>query len=380
MAGEPLRLALCGGGPGSFIGPVHRRAAQLDGRYVLVSGMFSRNRERAHARAEEWGIDPARSYGDIESLISGEAARVDGAQVVAIATSNDSHAAIASAALRAGLHVFCEKPMTTTIGDAYALARTARGSRIRFGLAYTYAGYAMIREARARVIAGRIGTVRKVMVDYQQGWLADPVETDNAQAAWRTDPLVAGAGGCIGDIGVHAFQVAEMVSGLRVRRLCADLSAVVPGRALDDDCNVLLRFDGDVPGILTASQVATGEGNDLTIRIYGEHCALIWSHSCPGVLRMLHKDGREERTAAGTAVVGRQAAHATRLPFGHPEGFIEALANLYGDLADAITDEPCIGETTLPGAEEGLRSMMFIEAAIASHRTRAWTELPEVDA
>lgn len=352
----------------------------MDGRYVLVAGMFSRNPDRSRVRAAEWGIDPDRSYGDLDRLIDGEAARADGAEVVAIATPNDSHAAIASAAIRAGLHVLCEKPMTMSLGEALALVAELRESRTSFGLAYTYAGYPMVREARARVASGAIGTVRKVMVDYQQGWLAEPIEAGNAQAAWRTDPCVAGAGGCIGDIGVHAFQLAEMVSGLRVRRLCADLSSIVAGRMLDDDCNVLLRLDDDVPGTLTASQVATGEGNDLTMRIYGEHAALIWSHSRPGMLRLLHKDGREEAIFAGTTAAGRQAQHATRLPFGHPEGFIEALANLYGDLADAIAGDTGSACTTLPGAAQGLRSMMFIDAAIASHRARAWVELPDATA
>jgi predicted dehydrogenase len=229
----------------------------------------------------EWGIAPERSYSDIATLIASEAARPDGVQAIAIATPNNSHAAIAASALAAGLHVLCEKPMTATLEEAHALAALARQSPARFALTYTYAGYAMVREARARIASGEIGAVRKVMVDYQQGWLTEPIDTDNAQA-WRTDPASAGSGGCIGDIGVHAFHLAEHVSGLRVRDLCADLSGIVPGRRLDDDCNVLLRFDGGVLGVLTASQVATGEGNAAC---GGETGAFSWSHHEPGLLQ-----------------------------------------------------------------------------------------------
>lgn len=354
-------------------------AAQMDGRFALVAGMFSRNADRGRARAVEWGITPERSYSDIATLIASEAARPDGVQAIAIATPNNSHAAIAASALAAGLHVLCEKPMTATLEEAHALAALARQSPARFALTYTYAGYAMVREARARIASGEIGAVRKVMVDYQQGWLAEPIDTDNAQAAWRTDPASAGSGGCIGDIGVHAFHLAEHVSGLRVRDLCADLSGIVPGRRLDDDCNVLLRFDGGVPGVLTASQVATGEGNGLSLRIYGETGAFLWSHHEPGLLRRLHVDGRIETIFAGTPAVGPMARHASRLPFGHPEGFIEAFATLYSDFADAIAGAPDRIGATLPGIEDGLRSMLFVEAAVMSSRERSWRPLPETD-
>ncbi len=376
MAQERIRLALCGGGPGAFIGPVHRMAARLDDRFVLVAGMFSRNAALAGARAAEWGIDPMRSHTDITGLIAAEAARADGIQAIAIATPNVSHHAIAAAALDAGLHVLCEKPMTAVTAEARDLVdRTATGASV-FALAFTYAGYAMVREARARIAAGEIGAVRKVMIDYPQGWLAAPTGPDNRQAAWRTDPACAGAGGCLGDIGVHAFHLAELVGGLRVRRLCADLSRIVPGRKLDDDCNILLRFDGDVPGLLSASQVATGEGNGLAFRIYGERGALQWSHCAPGVLHRLHSDGRAEAVFAGTPAVSLPAAQATRLPFGHPEGFIEALATLYRDFADAIGGNTTQVGTNLPGVRDGLRAMAFIDAAIASDRVKAWVTMP----
>jgi predicted dehydrogenase len=376
MAETSVRLALCGGGAGAFIAPVHRMAAQMDGRFALVAGLFSRDAGRGRDRAREWGVDPARSYTDIAALIEGEKVRDDGVQAIAIATANDSHCAIATAALEAGLHVLCEKPMTATLAEAHALAARVRRATGRFGLTYTYAGYAMVREGRARVAAGEIGAVRKVMVDYQQGWLAAPTDGENRQAAWRLDPARSGVGGCIADIGVHAFHLAELVSGLRVRRLCADLSSVVPGRILDDDCNILLRFDDDVGGVLSASQVATGEGNGLSLRIYGETGALLWSHREPGLLHRLHGDGREEIIFAGTSAVGAQASHATRLPFGHPEGFIEAFATLYRDFADAIAGDVGIIGESLPGVEEGLRSMLFIDTAIASDRAKTWLDLP----
>jgi predicted dehydrogenase len=354
-------------------------AAQMDGRFTLVAGMFSRDHGRAGERAREWGIAPERSYTEIGALIEAERKRTDGAQAIAITTTNDSHFAIASAALEAGLHVLCEKPMTATLTEARALAKLAKNAGRCFGLTYTYAGYPMVREARERVAAGEIGAVRKVMIDYQQGWLAT-AGADNRQAAWRMDPARAGTGGCIADIGVHAFHLAELVSGLRVRHLCADLAAVVPGRLLDDDCNILLRFDGDVGGVLTASQVAAGEGNGLMFRIYGETGAFLWSHREPGLLRRLHADGREETIFVGTSAIGEQGRHATRLPFGHPEGFIEAFANLYGDFADAIEGHPDIIGNTLPDVQEGLRSMQFIDTAITSNQARAWTSMPENDA
>ncbi len=376
MARQPVRLAMCGGGAGAFIGPVHRMAALLDGRFTLIAGMFSRDAARSRERALEWGLDPARSHGDMESLLAAEAGRSDGAQAVAIVTPNGSHHAIATAALEAGLHVLCEKPMTASVAEARALVRQAGKAGRVFGVTYTYAGYAMVREARARIAAGGIGAVRKVMVDYPQGWLAAPTGADNRQAAWRIDPASAGAGGCIGDIGVHAFHLAELVSGLKVRRLCADLSRVVPGRILDDDCSILLRFDGEVPGVLTASQIATGEGNALSFRIYGEKGAMLWSHREPGMLRQLHGDGSEERIFAGGPAVGADSMRATRLPAGHPEGFIEAFATLYRDFADAIAGDTGIIGTTLPGVEDGLRSMLFIDAAVASDRAKAWVDMP----
>lgn len=370
----PIRLALFGGGPGSFIGAVHRRAALFDDRFALVAGAFSRDAEKSRARGEEWGIAPDRIHTDPAALIAAEAARADGITAVAIATPNASHLAIATAALEAGLHVLSDKPMTATLAEAETLAEVAARAPGVYALSFTYAGYAMVREARARVAAGEIGAVRKVVVDYPQGWLATAIESGNAQARWRTDPAQAGAGGAIGDIGVHAFHLAEHVSGLRVTELCADLGRVVPGRALDDDCNVLLRFEGGVPGVLTASQIAAGEHNGVRLRIHGERGTIAWDHESAGDLRIRRLDGRMETLYAGTSLLSDAAKGAARLPSGHPEGFFEAFATLYRDFADAIAHGPQAAPA-LPGLADGLRSMRFVDTAVASSAERRWREL-----
>lgn len=376
MARQSLRLGLVGGGPGSFIGPVHRMAACLDAHFMLAAGAFSRTLEKSRAQAERWGLSPDRAYDGIDAMIAGERRREDGIQAIAIATPNDSHFAIAKAALEAGLPVICDKPMTATLAEAEALAPIVAASGLPFALTYTYTGYAMIREARARIAAGAIGRVRKIMVDYPQGWLADPIERDNAQAGWRTDPGRAGAGGAIGDIGVHAFQLAEYVSGLQAEQLIADLPRVVPGRQLDDDCNILLRFAGGVPAVLTASQIATGERNGLRLRIYGETGGIEWCHDAPGDLILRWPDARTEIVHAGAPGISASAQQAIRLPAGHPEGFIEAFATLYTDFADAIHGAGDLLDGLLPGIGDGLRSMRFVDTAIRSHEARAWLPFP----
>ncbi|MGN6270530.1 MAG: Gfo/Idh/MocA family protein [Sphingomonas sp.] len=372
-----LRLGLVGGGPGSFIGPVHRMAACLDARFTLTAGAFSRDLAKSQNQAAVWGLAPDRAYDGIEAMLAGETARDDGIQAVAIATPNDSHFAIAKAALEAGLPVICDKPMTATLAEAEALAPIAAASGRPFALTYTYTGYAMIREARARIAAGAIGRVRKIMVDYPQGWLAEPIEDDNTQARWRTDPQRAGQGGAIGDIGVHAFQLAEYVSGLRAEELVADLPRVVPGRQLDDDCNILLRFEGRVPGVLTASQIAAGERNSLRLRIYGEKGGIEWDHDAPGNLTLRWPDARTEILHAGGPGLHPTAQRVTRLPAGHPEGFIEAFATLYAGFADAVAGKQDEVDGLLPGISDGLRSMRFIDLAVRSNEARAWLPFPE---
>jgi len=373
----PVRYALVGGGPGSFIGGVHRMAAGLEGRFTLVAGAFSRDRSLSAERGSSWGVDPNRVHTDHRELFAAEAARPDGIEAVAIATPNDSHFALVSDALAAGLHVICDKPMTATLEQALALASLVRASRKVFALTYTYAGYAMIRDARARVQTGEIGRVRKVVVEYPQGWLSQSGDAETRQASWRTDPARAGIGGCLGDIGVHAFQLVEYVSGLRAETLCADLARVVSGRRLDDDCNVLMRLVGNVPCVITASQIATGERNGLSLRVYGDHASLVWRHDAPGELRILHSDASERIIYAGSAAMTPGAAATCRLPSGHPEGFIEAFATLYRDFADAIRGDHARVNSDLPGISDGLRSLVFAATAIASHDARCWMPLKE---
>lgn len=361
-----LRMAMVGGGPGAFIGPVHKMAAELDGRIRLVAGSFSSDPAKSAAAAANWGLDLARGYPDWRSMIAAEAARPDGARLIAIVAPNRLHLPVARAALEAGLHVISDKPATATLDEALELRNVVDAAAGRFALTYTYSGYAMLREARTIVARGDLGQVRKVVVEYSQGWLATAVERDgdNKQAGWRTDPSIAGAGGCIGDIGVHAFHAAEFVSGRRVERLCADPSRIVPGRALDDDCNILLRFEDDVPGVLIASQVATGDRNGMRLRVWGEKGGLDWSHEQPDRLILNWPDRPTQTWFAGAPYCSEATQRSTRLPTGHPEGFIEAFATIYRDFAEAIAsgEEPA----TVPGIVDGVRGMAFIDRALRS--------------
>lgn len=367
-----LRLAMVGGGPGAFIGPVHRMAAELDGRIRLVAGAFSRDPEKSAAAAQAWGV---RGYGDWSEMIAAEAGREDGAQAVAVVTPNHLHLAVSRAALQAGLHVISDKPATRTLAEARELAAAVAASGRLYGLTYTYTGYPMVREAREIVRRGDLGSVRKVVVEYAQGWLSRPLEREGAkQAEWRTDPALAGAG-CIGDIGVHAFNLAEFVSGRRVERLCADVATVVPGRRLDDDCNVLLRFDGGARGVLIASQISAGARNGLKLQVYGESGGLTWSHERPSELTIDRLEGPSQTLHAASAYLSGPAQAASRIPTGHPEGFIEAFANLYRDFADAIAEGRADAHP-VPDIEEGVRSMAFVETAVAASRDESgWVAL-----
>jgi predicted dehydrogenase len=369
---SPIRLAMVGGGPGAFIGPVHRMAAELDGRLRLVAGAFSRDPAKSTLAAEAWG---ARGYADWREMLAAEAARPDGAQAVAVVTPNHLHFAVSAAALQAGLHVMSDKPATVNLAEARELADVVARSGHLYGLTYTYTGYPMVREAREIVARGDLGQIRKIVVEYPQGWLSRPIEREGAkQAEWRVDPALAGAG-CIGDIGVHAFNLAEFVGGVRVERLCADVSTVVPGRQLDDDCNVLLRFEGGARGVLIASQISAGARNGLRLQVYGEKGGLSWSHERPSQLTVDWLDGPSHILHAASGYLGVAAQAASRIPTGHPEGFIEAFANLYRDFADAIAERrPTAG--LVPSIAEGVRSMAFVETAVAASRDGAgWVAL-----
>lgn len=366
-----LRMGMIGGGPGAFIGPIHRIAAELDREIELVAGVFSSDPGRSRAAAADYRIDPERAYPDLDTMFAAESARDDGIDFVSIVSPNHHHLPAARVALAAGVAVMSDKPMTASLAEARELADLVAAAGRPYALTYTYSGYPLVREARARVAAGVIGTVRKVVVEYPQGWLAGPAE--GKQAEWRVDPARSGAGGCIGDIGVHAFQLAEFVTGLRVTRLLADLAAVVPGRALDDDCAILLRFDNGARGVLLASQIEVGELNGLRIRVYGDKGGLVWRQETPNELTLHGIDGRTEIVRAGDASLGPDARARSRTPGGHPEGYLEAFANLYRDFAAQLRGEAA---PLLPDVAEGLRGMAFIETAVTASRDNAgWVDL-----
>ena len=366
-----LRMGMIGGGPGSFIGPVHRIAAELDHECELVAGAFSSDAARSESAGASYGIDPARAYPSVEAMLGDERARADGIEFVAIVTPNHLHLPHARAVLETGLPVLSDKPATATLAQARELARVVEEHSLPYALTYTYSGYPLVREARARIEAGALGNVRKVIVEYSQGWLGGNLSSK--QADWRLDPARSGPGGCIADIGVHAFHLAEFITGLRVAQLLADLDAVVPGRRVDDDCSILLRFENGARGVLIASQISVGELNGLRIRVFGEHGSIAWSQEQPNSLTLHHGDGRMEMLRAGDASLGPYARGATRLPGGHPEGYIEAFANLYRDFAAVVRGEE---RALLPGIQDGLRSMTFVETAIAACRGgKAWVDL-----
>lgn len=388
MAGKALRLGMAGGGEGAFIGAIHRNAAALDGDWRLVAGAFSGDAARNQRSGDSLGIEPARTYDSFDDMLSGEAAlppeeRID---AVAIVTPNHLHKPMSIAALDAGFHVFCEKPMALDFAEAQEIAAAAARSGRHYGLAFTYSGYPMIEEARARVARGDFGKIRLVQVEYSQGWLAKAIDRDgNKQAEWRTDPARAGLGGCLGDIGTHAFHLAEHVSGLQVEQLCADLAIHVEGRRLDDDVSVLLRLTDGARGVLKATQIAAGDENGLKLRIHGEHGGLEWSQMEPNTLLLRWLDKPAEIVRAGGPGLADTTQHRLRTPSGHPEGYIEAFANLYRAFARRIRSDAAAGPGDkgeadwFPSVPDGVRTMAFVEAVIANAGSDTkWTGLSEV--
>lgn len=376
-----LRLGMVGGGQGAFIGAVHRMAARLDDKFELVAGVFSSDPARAHASAQELHVIPERSYSDYRTMATSEAARADGIDAVAIVTPNYLHYGPARAFLDAGIHVFCEKPMTTSVAQAEDLVAATVRSKCVFGLAHTYSGYPMVRQARAMVSAGELGPIRVIQVEYAQDWLSTALEeSGNKQAVWRTDPARSGMGGCVGDIGTHAFHLAEFVTGLRCQAVAAQLTTFVPGRRLDDDAQMMLRLEKGARGSLWASQVAAGHENGLRLRIYGERASLEWVQEHPNHLRVTQLGHAPHVISRGGVGAGGAASQATRLPGGHPEGYIEAFAQLFSDFAALIEiargSDAHRSDHPLPNSRDGLRGMRFIDAAIASSSAdAAWTEL-----
>ena len=381
---------MVGGGPGAFIGEVHRRAARLDGLATLVAGAFSSDPDTSRRFGAEIGVE--RAYGSFEEMADAEARRPDGIEVVSIVTPNGLHAAVAQAFAERGIHVVCDKPLTTTLADAEALVRAVRAAGVVFALTHNYTGYPMVKQARALVANGALGRVRKVVVSYSQGWLSEPIEQagpggePSKQALWRTDPAMAGAG-ALGDIGSHAENLATYVSGLSIARLCADVRTFVPGRRVDDDASVLLRFsapDGDgggteASGVLHCSQVAAGVENDLRLQVSGERGTLFWRQESPNALHLLPLDGPERVYRRGHDGLKAAARHATRLPAGHPEAFTEAFGNVYANALRTIAARiagvaPDLLDLDFPTVEDGARGVHFIETALESGRLGAWVD------
>ena len=374
-----LRMGMVGGGPGAFIGPVHKMAAELDGRMQLVAGAFSQSAERSKEAGASYGIDPARAYASYGEMFEAESKRADGIELVVIATPNSTHLPVAEAALATGIAVMSDKPATATYDQVLELEKVVAKAGLPYGLTHTYAGYQMVRDARSICASGELGEIRKVAVEYLQGWLSEPLEsTGQKQAGWRVDPAVSGPGGCIGDIGTHAFHLLEYVTGLDVTALHGTLRSVVVGRKVDDDCTVLLKMANGAQGVLMASQIAAGEGNGLRIRVYGEKASVHWEQETPNTLTIRRNSGPDETRHAGMQYLNNDARAVMRLPGGHPEGYIEAFAVLYREFADWVTAWKAGGENkgpgTLPGIRAGVRGMRFIERAIESNRVGGWVE------
>jgi predicted dehydrogenase len=372
-----LRLGMVGGGQGALIGGVHRLAARLDDEYELVAAAPSSNAERAQASGAQWRLAPDRVYTDYREMARAEAARADGIDVVAIVVPNHLHYDVARAFLDAGIHVMCDKPLTTRRADGEALLALAEQKRCLFGLTHNYSGYPLVRAAREMVVSGALGELRVVQVEYAQDWLAMPLEqSGNRQAAWRTDPALAGPAGCLGDIGSHAAHLAEFVSGQTPSEVSAELTTFVTGRRIDDHVQVQLRYTSGARGLLWASQVAAGEENGLRLRLYGSAGGLRWQQEQPNELWFTPLGQPAQRLTRGMAGLPAAAADATRVPAGHPEGFIEAFAQLYRDFAADVRQHQR-GETVdtprVPGLAEGLRSLAFIGAVLESHGSNgAW--------
>lgn len=374
-----LRLGMVGGGQGAFIGGVHRIAARIDDQYELVAGALSSDPARAHASAAELLIPKDRSYASYAEMAQKEAARPDGIDVVSIVTPNHMHHAPCKAFLEAGIHVICDKPVTTTLDEAMDLVDTVRRTGNIFVLTHNYTGYPMVRQAREMVAAGELGAIRVIQAEYPQDWLTTKLEdSGQKQAAWRVDPKRSGAGGCIGDIGTHAYNLAGFITGLELEAVCAELTTFVPGRQLDDNCQMMLRYKGGARGLLWASQVAPGNENNLRIRVYGEKGGLEWHQEHPNHLSFTPFGKPPQLITRSGNGAGDAAAQVTRIPAGHPEGYLEGFATIYAAAAEQIAAR-IEGRTPKPEAllaptvEDGALGIKFITSAIeSSQRGGAW--------
>ena len=381
VGGRRLRLGMIGGGQGAFIGAVHRIASRIDDQYELVAGALSSTPEKSRASGADLGLDPKRCYGSWEEMARTEARRKDAIDAVAIVTPNHVHAGPAIAFLKRGIHVICDKPLTATLPEARRLVAAAEASKALFVLTHNYTGYPMVRQAREMIAAGEIGELRLVHVEYVQDWLSEPIErTGQKQADWRTDPARTGAGGSMGDIGTHAFNLASFITGLDLDRLSADLQTFVPGRRVDDNGHVMMRFRGGARGMLWCSQVAPGNENALRIRVYGTRGGLEWAQEDPNYLWHGPLGEPKRKLTRGGAGAGAAAGRVTRVPPGHPEGYLEAFANIYTEAARAIRaaeagEKPDAG-VIFPTVRDGLLGVAFVDACVrSSKRNGAWTAL-----
>lgn len=380
-----LRMGMVGGGRGAFIGAVHRMAANLDGRIELVAGCFSSNAEKSKLSGEDLFLDPARVYTSFEDMAAKEAALPVGERIdfVTIVTRNDLHYRVAKAFLEAGIHVICEKPLAFSLAEAKELKAIVDKSGLVFALTHNYTGYPMVKEARAMVKAGKLGKILKIVAEYPQGYAITALKDaqDGAISNWRMDPSVAGVSNCIGDIGSHAENLARYISGLELESVAADLNTFIPGRPLDDDGSMLVRYEGGARGVLFASQISTGDENNLNIRIYGTEASIEWHQEHPNELIVKFAEAPRQVWRRGNSYNGPEAVKNTRLPFGHPEAFIEAFANVYLAAAEAISDHlsgsyPREGGYDFPTVDDGVEGMAFIEAAVKSSKANsAWTAL-----
>ena len=378
---EKIKLGMVGGGEGAFIGEVHRIAARMDERFHLCAGALCSDPERSLKSALDLGILEDRSYSDYKEMAISESQRDDGINFVSIVTPNHLHHPIAKAFLEVGINVICDKPMTMNSEEAQELIDISESSDLIFAVTYNYSGYPLIREAREIIKKGELGSIRIIKVEYIQDWLTEPIEsTGQKQASWRVDPKKSGIGGSIGDIGTHAFHLAHFVTQQLPNKISADLSCFVEGRELDDNAHILMRYESGAKGMIWSSQVAPGNENNLKIQIYGEKGGLIWQQENPNelILNLLNQPSR--RLTRGSSFVGDQSARLTRIPAGHPEGYLEGFANIYREVADEfsakISGKPISKDILYPTSKEGLYGVSFIEAAIESNsKDSVWTDL-----
>lgn len=381
MTVRPLRLGMVGGGQGAFIGEVHRLVSRLDGQFELIAGALSSSPERSRESAVALGLDPSRSYDDYQKMASREARLKDGIEAVAIVTPNHMHAAPAIEFLKRGIHVICDKPLTATMAEARKLAKVAASSNALFVLTHNYTGYPLVRQARAMIAQGNLGQIRLVQVEYVQDWLTERLETTGSkQAEWRTDPARSGLGGALGDIGTHAYNLASFVTGQEPMAIAADLASFVPGRILDDNAHVLLRYASGAKGMLWASQVAPGNENGLRLRVYGEKAGIKWAQEDPNHLWFSPLGQPRQLLTRRGPGAGAEANRVTRVPPGHPEGYLEAFANIYLEAARAIrarqANQAWSAEVQFPTIQDGLSGMRFVEACVhSSRRNASWVTL-----